>query len=174
MISHSQGNFQRDSAFLTLKGCHYTRSRPAMATGRPLVISLARYATPIRQYSVSPPSFAARGVRPLMPRIVGWCSTGGILHTVGAAAAPPLPRPCEGGWKRNLADMGKYLSVFIIPQYIRFNQDIIHNILCFKMGGGTPLLCSLRVAEHTQQTLPKHQEHHHAYFYLPSYTRKGS
>lgn len=49
-------SFQRDSAFLTLKGCHYTRSRPAMATGRPLVISLARYATPIRQYSVFPQS----------------------------------------------------------------------------------------------------------------------
>nr|DAL91094.1 MAG TPA: hypothetical protein [Caudoviricetes sp.] len=97
MISHSQGSFQRDSAFLTLKGCHYTRSRPAMATGRPLVISLARYATPIRQYSVFPLSFAARGVRPLMPRIVGWCSTGGILHTVGAAATPPPPHPCEGG-----------------------------------------------------------------------------
>lgn len=63
-----------------------------MATGRPLVISLARYATPIRQYSVFPLSFAARGVRPLMPRNVGWCSTGGILHTVGAAAAQPLPQ----------------------------------------------------------------------------------
>lgn len=56
MISHSQGSFQRDSAVLTLKGCHSTRSQPVMATGRPLVISLARYATPIRQYSVFPQS----------------------------------------------------------------------------------------------------------------------
>lgn len=44
------------SAHLTLKGCHSSRSRPAMATGRPLVISLARYAAPIRQYSVFPQS----------------------------------------------------------------------------------------------------------------------
>ena len=95
--STNAGSFQRDSAFLTLKGCHSTRSQPVMATGRPLVISLARYATPIRQYSVFPPSFAARGVRPLMPRNVEWCSTGGILHTVGAAATPPPPHPCEGG-----------------------------------------------------------------------------
>ena len=96
--STTAGSFQRDSAFLTLKGCHSTRSQPVMATGRPLVISLARYATPIRQYSVFPPSFAARGVRPLMPRIVGWCSTGGILHTEGVAAdAPTPPHPCEGG-----------------------------------------------------------------------------
>ena len=50
------GSFQRDSAFLTLKGCHSARSRPAMATGRPLVISLVRYAAPIRQYSVFPQS----------------------------------------------------------------------------------------------------------------------
>ena len=56
MISHSQVSFQRDSTVLTLKGCHSTRSQPVMATGRPLVISLARYATPIRQYSVSPQS----------------------------------------------------------------------------------------------------------------------
>lgn len=47
--------------------------------------------------SVFPPSFAARRVRPLMPRNVEWCSTGGILHTVGAAATPPPPHPCEGG-----------------------------------------------------------------------------
>lgn len=48
--------------------------------------------------SVFPPSFAARRVRPLMPRIVGWCSTGGILHTEGVAAdAPTPPHPCEGG-----------------------------------------------------------------------------
>ena len=73
MISHSQGSFQRDSAFLTLKGCHYTRSRPAMATGRPLVISLARYATPIRQYSVSPQSFAAWRARP-SAQFMGWFS----------------------------------------------------------------------------------------------------
>ena len=45
--------------------------------------------------SVFPPSFAARRVRPLMPRIVGWCSTGGILHTEGVAAdAPTPPHPC--------------------------------------------------------------------------------
>ena len=61
------GSFQRDSAFLTLKGCHSTRSQPVMATGRPLVISLARYATPIRQYSVSPQSFAAWRARPSGP-----------------------------------------------------------------------------------------------------------
>lgn len=85
MISHSQGNFQRDSAFLTLKGCHYTRSRPAMATGRPLVISLARYATPIRQYSVSPQSFAAWRARP-SAQFIGWFSACGILHTEGGAA----------------------------------------------------------------------------------------
>lgn len=92
------GSFQRDSAFLTLKGCHSTRSQPVMATGRPLVISLARYATPIRQYSVFPPSFAARGVRPLSPGSWGGCSTGGILHTEGVAAdAPTPPHPCEGG-----------------------------------------------------------------------------
>lgn len=114
------------------------------------------------------------GGRDPPPSLSGGFQPCSILHTVGAATAPSPPRPCEGGWKRNLADMGKYLSSFIIPQYIRFNQVIIHNILCFKMDGGTPLLCSLRVAEHTQQTLPKHQEHHHAYFYLPSYTRKGS
>lgn len=48
--------------------------------------------------SVFPPSFAARRVRPLMPRIVGWCSTGGILHTEGVAAdAPTPPHPREGG-----------------------------------------------------------------------------
>lgn len=69
-----------------------------MATGRPLVISLARYATPIRQYSVFPPSFAARGVRPLSPGSWGGCSTGGILHTEGVAAdAPTPPHPCEEG-----------------------------------------------------------------------------
>ena len=52
----TSGSFQRDSAVLTLKGCHSTRSQPVMATGRPLVISLARYAAPIRQYSVFPQS----------------------------------------------------------------------------------------------------------------------
>lgn len=56
LYTDTHGSFQRDSAVLTLKGCHHTRSRPAMATGRPLVISLARYATPIRQYSVFPQS----------------------------------------------------------------------------------------------------------------------
>lgn len=124
MISHSQGSFQRDSAFLTLKGCHYTRSRPAMATGRPLVISLARYATPIRQYSVFPQSFAARGVRPLMPRIVGWCSTGGILHTEGVAAdAPTPPHPCEGG--RGMGAQGHTLphSHFRIYHALRFPHE---------------------------------------------------
>ena len=67
-----------------------------MATGRPLVISLARYATPIRQYSVSPQSFAAWRARP-SAQFIGWFSACGILHTVGAAAAPPPPHPCEEG-----------------------------------------------------------------------------
>ena len=93
------GSFQRDSAFLTLKGCHSTRSQPVMATGRPLVISLARYATPIRQYSVFPPSFAARGVRPLSPGSWGGCSTGGILHTEGVAADAPTPPTLREGGK---------------------------------------------------------------------------
>ena len=44
-----------------------------MATGRPLVISLARYATPIRQYSVSPQSFAAWRARP-SAQFMGWFS----------------------------------------------------------------------------------------------------
>lgn len=44
-----------------------------MATGRPLVISLARYATPIRQYSVSPQSFAAWRARP-SAQFIGWFS----------------------------------------------------------------------------------------------------
>ena len=49
--------------------------------------------------SVFPPSFAARGVRPLMPRIVGWCSTGGILHTEGVAADAPTPPTLREGGK---------------------------------------------------------------------------
>jgi hypothetical protein len=53
-----------------------------MATGRPLVISLARYATPIRQYSVSPQSFAAWRARP-SAQFIGWFSACGILHTEG-------------------------------------------------------------------------------------------
>ena len=68
-----------------------------MATGRPLVISLARYATPIRQYSVSPQSFAAWRARP-SAQFIGWFSACGILHTEGVAAdAPTPPHPCEGG-----------------------------------------------------------------------------
>lgn len=43
-------------ARLALMGCHFTRSRPVMATGRPLVILLARSAAPIHQYSVFPQS----------------------------------------------------------------------------------------------------------------------
>ena len=52
-----------------------------MATGRPLVISLARYATPIRQYSVSPQSFAAWRARPSGPYL-------GLV--LPAAYLPPL------------------------------------------------------------------------------------
>lgn len=39
-----------------LTGRHFTRSRPAMATGRPLVILLVRFAAQIHQYSVFPQS----------------------------------------------------------------------------------------------------------------------
>ena len=49
--------------------------------------------------SVFPPSFAARRVRPLMPRIVGWCSTGGILHTEGVAEDAPTPPTLREGGK---------------------------------------------------------------------------
>ena len=56
-----------------------------MATGRPLVISLARYATPIRQYSVSPQSFAAWRARPSGPYL-------GLVLTCGISAAPCADR----------------------------------------------------------------------------------
>lgn len=102
MISHSQGSFQRDSAFLTLKGCHYTRSRPAMATGRPLVISLARYATPIRQYSVSPQSFAAWRARP-SAQFMGWFSA---VQRRGPILPASVPGGRKGGCGKSPAHAG--------------------------------------------------------------------
>ncbi len=43
-----------------------------------------------------------------VPRIVGWCSTGGILHTEGVAAdAPTPPHPCEGG--RGMGAQGRQM-----------------------------------------------------------------
>ena len=62
-----------------------------MATGRPLVISLARYATPIRQYSVSPQSFAAWRARP-SAQFMGWFSA---MQRRG----PILPASVPGGRK---------------------------------------------------------------------------
>lgn len=80
--------------------------------------------------SVFPPSFAARRVRPLMPRIVGWCSTGGILHTEGVAAdAPTPPHPCEGG--RGMGAQGHTLphshfkSIFWFSCPLKVNLQIL-------------------------------------------------
>ena len=50
------GSFQRDSAARTLRIAILSWSQPVMAPGRSLVISLARRAAQIHQYSVFPPS----------------------------------------------------------------------------------------------------------------------
>ena len=68
------------------------------------------------------------------------------------------------------------ISFLIIPQYNVFVNQFMrkkHKIL-FKTGVGIPPPCSLLVAGHTQQTLPKHQEHRHVYFSQPSYSLIGS
>lgn len=41
-----------------------------------------------------------------MPRIVGWCSTGGILHTDGVAADTPTPPTLREGGKGDGKRMG--------------------------------------------------------------------
>ena len=64
---------------------------------------------------------------------------------------------------------------YILYHNIWINQYIyIQYSVFFRMDGGTPPPCSLLVAGHTQQTLPKHQEHRHVYFSQPSYSRIGS
>lgn len=77
-----------------------------MATGRPLVISLARYATPIRQYSVSPQSFAAWRARP-SAQFMGWFSA---VQRRG----PILPASVPGGRKG-----GAEVYTSTPPSYIR-------------------------------------------------------
>ena len=77
-----------------------------MATGRPLVISLARYATPIRQYSVSPQSFAAWRARP-SAQFMGWFSA---MQRRG----PILPASVPGGRKG-----GAEVYTSTSPSYIK-------------------------------------------------------
>lgn len=77
-----------------------------MATGRPLVISLARYATPIRQYSVSPQSFAAWRARP-SAQFMGWFSA---VQRRG----PILPASVPGGRKG-----GAEVYTSTSPSYIK-------------------------------------------------------
>lgn len=119
MISHSQGSFQRDSA-----GAGHSCHRFRLHDRRLASYSSQRLDALAIWCSVFPPSFAARGVRPLMPRNVEWCSTGGILHTEGVAAdAPTPPHPCEGG--RGMGAQGHTLphSHFRIYHALRFPHE---------------------------------------------------
>lgn len=73
-----------------------------MATGRPLVISLARYATPIRQYSVSPQSFAAWRARP-SAQFMGWFSA---VQRRGPILPASVPGGRKGGCGKSPAHAG--------------------------------------------------------------------
>lgn len=191
-----------------------------MATGRPLVISLARYAAPIRQYSVFPLSAPWPLEQLVMcPQVThlspdcGEVSQGGGLSWLPRKVRVAKPRPDSNRRRFNhpcsWAALPTELQGHRVPNsrgsgfhhhpiccvkeveneiewckrsipYILYHNIWINQYICiqyfvfFRMDGGTPLLYFLQVAEHTQQTLTKHQEHHHAYFYLPLYTRKGS
>ena len=115
----THGSFQRDSA-----GAGHSCRRFRLHDRRLASYSSQRLDAPAVWCSVFPPSFAARRVRPLMPRIVGWCSTGGILHTEGVAADAPTPsHPCEGG--RGMGAQGHTLphSHFRIYHALRFPHE---------------------------------------------------
>ena len=92
MISHSQGSFQWDSAGAG-HSCHRFRLHDRRASC-PFSGAVRRSRLPgiVSLHSHSPPE----GCDP-PPSLSGGFQPCGILHTVGAAAAPPLPPPCEGG-----------------------------------------------------------------------------